>query len=310
MPGAKGKPTAAACVAALALAVPSTTTFVRAAADAGQAAASASPASRGPSERWNAFSATVSIRRSVQGGEDAAPVRPAPAVVYRWESRQAGERWTSSMAVLAGARPPVITPAGKQQEVPPLITRIEDDGDGTGPRFYTRDGKQVNLPGEAERQRLQALVAGKAGESVFAGTEEMVREAAPLRAGGPGIKARGRDWIDGLVPSRERTESRRAALRRRLGAMHGKVRGFERYLQSTDDETTEVLVDGEWSVPVEINVMRGGVLESHTTYSYVPGPGGALVRSRSHSEHLLPESNGKRLAIDVELTNVLLEERR
>jgi hypothetical protein len=167
----------------------------------------------------------------------------------------------------------------------------------------------VKLPGEAERQKLEALAAGT-GSDVFAGTDEMVREAAPLRAGGPGIKARGREWIDGLVPARERKESRRAAVRRRLGAAHGKVRGFDRYLQPTDDGTTEVLVDADWSVPVEINVMRGGVLQSHTTYSYTPGPGGALVRSRSHSEHLLPEGKGKRLAIDIELTNVLLEERR
>jgi hypothetical protein len=214
------------------------------------------------------------------------------------------------MSVLAGARPPVITPSGKQQEILPLVTRVEDNGDGTGPRFYTRDGKQVKLPGQAERQKLEALVAGKAGATAFAGVDEMVRDAAPLRAGGPGIKARGREWIDGLVPSRENRDSRRAALRRRLGAMHGKVRGFERYLQTVDDETTEVLVDADWSVPIEINVMRGGALQSHTTYSYVPGPGGALVRSRSHSEHLLPEGKGKRMAIDVELTNVLLEERR
>jgi hypothetical protein len=214
------------------------------------------------------------------------------------------------MAVLAGARPPVITPAGKEQEILPLITRIEDSGDGRGPRFFTRDGTQVNLPGVAERQKLEALATSASGDGLFAGVDDMVRQAAPLRAGGPGIKARGRDWIDGLVPSRERKDSRLAALRRRLGATHGKVHGFERYLQATDDTTTEVLVDGEWSVPVEINVTRGGVLQSHTTYSYVPGPGGALVRSRAHSEHLLPDGKGKRLAVDVELTNVTLEDRR
>lgn len=213
------------------------------------------------------------------------------------------------MAVLAGVRPPVITPSGKQQEILPVIARVEDDGDGGGPRFYTRDGQEVKLPGDAERQKLQSL-ARASGADLFAGTDEMVREAAPLRAGGPGIKPRGRDWIDGIVPSRERKEARRAALRRRLGAMNGRVRGFERYLQAVADKTTEVLVDAEWCVPVEINVMRGGVLESHTTYSYVPGPGGALVRSQSHSEHLLPEGSGRRLAIDVELTDVTLEERR
>jgi hypothetical protein len=213
------------------------------------------------------------------------------------------------MAVLAGARPPVITPAGKQQEVVPLIARVEDSGDGRGPRFYTRDGKEVTLPGEGERQKLRSL-AGASGEHLLDGIDDLVRESAPLRAGGPGLKAQGRDWIDAIVPSNEKKDSRRADLRRRLGAAHGKVRGFDRYLQAAADRTTEVLVDAEWSVPVEINVMRGVSLESHTTYSYVPGPGAALIRSRSHSEHLLPESKGKRLAIDVELTNVMLEERR
>jgi hypothetical protein len=309
MPGAKGKPTAAACVAALVLAVPSTTTSVRAAADATQQAPSASPASKGPSERWNTVSAIVSIRRGVQDDGTPGTARPAPAAVYRWESRQAGDTWTSSMAVLAGPRPPVITPAGKQQEIMPLIARVEDSGDGSGPRFYTRDGKEVRLPGDAERQKLRSLARSSA-DTLLAGIDDLVRPSTPLRAGGPGLKARGHDWIDAIVPSRERKDSRRAALRRRLGATHGKVRGFERYLQAVDDKTTEVLVDAEWSVPVEINVMSGAVLESHTTYSYVPGPGGALVRSRTHSEHLLPDSHGKRLAIDVELTNVMLEERR
>ena len=110
------------------------------------------------------------------------------------------------------------------------------------------------------------------------------------------------------MPSRLRGDSRRLALQRRFGKAVGRLRGLDRYLESTPDRTTEVLADPDWAVPVEINVVRGGQLQSRARFSYDAGPGSSLVRRNSHVEQVI--SKDVRAVVDVDLSSVRLEDRR
>ena len=92
-----------------------------------------------------------------------------------------------------------------------------------------------------------------------------------------------------------------------MGSPQGLVRGLERFVQSRDGHTTEVLSDPAWSVPVEINVVRDGVLVSHSVLSYDEDPGAGLVRRRIRSEQLLSPESGDRALVDFELSNIRLD---
>jgi hypothetical protein len=91
-----------------------------------------------------------------------------------------------------------------------------------------------------------------------------------------------------------------------MGAVQGGVRGLERFLQNSDGTTTEVLSDPAWAVPVEINVVRGTTLVSHSVLSYDEDPGVGLVRRRIRSEQLLSPESGDRAVVDFELSNITL----
>jgi hypothetical protein len=294
MSNAQGRPLAIACAAALALAVPSVEADVP---------ATSGP---GPQGRWNTFAADVTIRRGLRDEAHQVVGSDGPAVTYRWQRTQSGLQWKTTMTVVNGARPDVITPTGQSQAIPAAIARIEDDGDGSGPRFYSAQGTLVRPPALADRQKMGVK------DSVFAGTDAMLRPPQAAAAGGRPADE-GRDWVEAVLPSFERAGARKAALQRRFGQALEKLRGCDRYLQTIAGDTTEVLADETWAVPIEINVVRGGVLQSHTSFSYEPGPGGSLVRRRSHTEHLLTGPYGvknARMALDIELANVSIEERR
>ena len=77
MSNAQGKPLVIACAMALAIAVPSLGADVRSA--------------PGPQDRWNRFTADVTIRRSVRCRPVAeAPASHTPPTTYRWERVQSG----------------------------------------------------------------------------------------------------------------------------------------------------------------------------------------------------------------------------
>jgi hypothetical protein len=119
--------------------------------------------------------------------------------------------------------------------------------------------------------------------------------------------------VEALMPSLEGKSARRAALQKRFGTAVGQVRGLGQYLQTVEEQTTEVLADNEWGVPVEINTLRNGVLQSHATFEYETGPKGSLVRRHSRVEQAIadrPEWKDARMVLDVELSNVTLEDRR
>jgi hypothetical protein len=295
MSNAQGRPLAIACAAALTLAVLSSETHVR---------ATTGP---GPQDRWNTFTADVTIRRGLRDEAHQPVGTDGPAVMYRWQRIQSGGRWKTTMSVVNGPRPEVVTPTGQSQAIPPAIARIEDDGDGSGPRFYSLQGTLVRPPALGDRQKMGV------SDSVFANSDALLRRPLPLASGAGRVADEGREWVEAVLPSLGQSSARKAALERRFGKALGKLRGQDRYLQTTADETTEVLADETWAVPVEVNIVRAGALESHASFSYEAGPGGSLVRRRSHVEHVITGMNGgkgARMALDVELANVTLEDRR
>ncbi|MEO7791375.1 MAG: hypothetical protein ABIX28_17565 [Vicinamibacterales bacterium] len=281
-----------ACAMALAIAVPSLRADVRSA--------------PGPQDRWNRFSADLTIRRVVlpAGGDAAAST--TPATTYRWERVQSGPRWKTTMEVKGSGRAPFVTPTGALQEVAPVVARIEDDGGEEGPRFYGLDGKRLRLPTIADRRQMGL------GDELFAkGDPLLPAEVTEPRAVAGGV-AIGREWVDALLPTLDKRGARAQRLQRRFGLAKGKWKGRDRYLEVKGDDTTEVLIDPTWSVPVEINVARAGVLRSHATFTYEPGPGGSMLRKVAHVERAIDEGAGKsgRMVMDVELANVRLEERK
>jgi hypothetical protein len=299
MSNAKGSPMAIACATAFALAV--SESYLRAIGGSG------------PEEKWNTFSAEVTIRRGLRDAAHPSGSSDGPAVKYRWERIESGGRWKTTMTVLAGARPAVITPTGQPLTIPPVIVRIEDDGDGSEPRLYNLQGALVRPPAKSDRQKIRA------NDSVFATTDALTAGRPASLSKGAAPADQGRDWVDALLPSFEGKSARRAELQRRFGKAVGNVRGLSRYQQFSGDVTIEVLADDDWGVPMEINILRTGALESHATFEYEAGPNGSLVRRRSRVEHVVAagpggsdkwEKNDARMVLDVELANVKLEDRR
>ena len=90
-----------------------------------------------------------------------------------------------------------------------------------------------------------------ASESVFAPTDALAESTSAGATKGHSPSGRGRDWVEALMPSLEGKSARRAALQKRFGTAVGQVRGLGQYLQTVEEQTTEVLADNEWGVPVE-----------------------------------------------------------
>ena len=294
MSNPKGRPMALACAAALVLAVPASQAYVRAV------------STPDPQERWNTFTADVTIRRGLRDAAQLSGQNDGPPLKYRLIRVESGQFWKTTMLVVGRTRSDVVAPTGRLQPIPPLVSRIEDDGDGSEPRLYDLQGALLRPPSKIDRQKMGAP------ESVFASTDALL-ESQPADAKGQRPADRGREWVDALMPSLERNSARRAALQKRFGNAVGKVRGLDRYVQTSADQTLEVLADDNLNVPVEINSVRGGALLSHATFVYEAGPQGALVRRRAHVEHAIPdrpERKDARLVLDVELANVTLEDRR
>ena len=68
-------------------------------------------------------------------------------------------------------------------------------------------------------------------------------------------------------------------------------------------------MDPESALPVEVNVVRQNVLETHTTIEYGTIARGQLVRRRLRSEQLIDASSGRRSVVAVDFSNVAAEGR-
>jgi hypothetical protein len=257
--------------------------------------ASAAPAA----ERWNTFSADITIRHS-RVKPDGLPAGGAtPAVRYRWERRLTGAGWKSTMTFETEAPVSVQSPGGRKQiENPFAVARIEDDEDGTPLRLFDRKGERLRVPSEPQLRRQFNRAPGPL----------LANETALANAVRP--RTFGREWSEAILAIPSKAGARRAALERRFGRAAGRVRALDRFVSTRDQETTEVLADPQSALPLEINVVRTQALVSHTTMGYVRGEGGTLIRRSLHIERAIPDTAGERTATDVEINNVRLEEKR
>lgn len=170
------------------------------------------------------------------------------------------------------------------------VSRVEDDENGTPLRFYDRLGTLIVPLPETERQQL-GLSSGTFSDVPASG--------APTDP----------DWVDAIIVPPSKRELRHLSLEERLGSPVGVVNGLDRYLVTAGVTQHEVLVDSERAIPLEANVVRDGVLMSHQTFGYIPGPDGRVVRTMIGLEQPVSDGSGDRIVSTIELSNIHLDRR-
>jgi hypothetical protein len=236
---------------------------------------------------------------------------------YRWVRSLGDAGWKTTLTVLSVSPDTIQTSKGPQavsRKVP--VSRIEI-GDAHSPaRIFDAEGRMLfmlptapptDLPSAASSAALPAELEAVRGAAAAFKANLTTAVAAGTGAGDAPADQRSRAWVEHLMPTAAGQGTRRAALARDMGSPQGMVRGLERFVQSRDGNTTEVLSDPTWSVPVEINVARDGALVSHSILSYDEEPGVGLVRRRIRSEQLLSPESGDRALVDFELSNIRLD---
>jgi len=264
---------------------------------------------------WDTFTADVTIRRRLIRN-DGTPGPEAPEMRYRWVRTLEDAVWKTTMTVLSVSSDTIQTSKGPQavsRKVP--VARIEIGDTRSPARIFDAEGRMLfMLPtmsatdgtrvasGAALPPQLEAVRGAAASFKASLATAAATGSDA---SDAPAV-LRSREWADHLLPSAAGRGARRAALTRDMGSPQGLVHGLDRFIQTRDDTTTEVLSDPAWSVPVEINVFRNGALVSHSVLSYEEDPGAGLVRRRIRSEQLVSPESGDRALVDFELSNIRL----
>jgi hypothetical protein len=190
------------------------------------------------------FSAQVSVERTMVD-ERGKVIRELPGSRYRMERTADGRL---RLTMLATRSYPTSGPLADAYAG--LV--VEQDGASGALRVLGKDGRP--LPG------IPALPAS------------VVRTAVPAASD------------EGLIARVGALAARRAALTQTFGARVGAVRGLDRYVVKRGAAIEEVLVSPQAALPVEINVVEGGVLTERHQYDYEAQPDGALVRTRARSE--------------------------
>lgn len=251
-----------------------------------------------PDDAWDTLVADVLVtsRRVTRQGTPTGAT--APPVRYRVERSRVAGRWRTTMTLADVPGPQILSTNGTiNADTRSAIARIEDDEDGTGPRFVDRSGQVVAAPTDAELARI-----ARGG-----------RPVRPDRTGRPATRRRDAGdagWIRQLLPAARDKGVRRAALERTHGAPVGRVRGLDRFVSTEGDGAREVLADPVSALPVEVNVTRGGRLLSHREIRYEPGPGGAPRQRSVRVERLISPASGERTITEIDYTTLRLERRR
>lgn len=283
---------------------------------------------------WDRFTARVRVRREWVSAEaavgGAAPVRAdggsvpaAQTSEYVLERRKTTSGWKTLVTVVSDTQPTVQTRSGPAALTPALaIARIEDDEDGSAPRFFDSRGTEVLPASSSLFRRLAAGAASSANRRPPGGSPvaeiagpasldvALVEQAMSMTAP---RQAEGREWVRSLVLTPNRAASRRQVVQRALGRRAGWVRGYGRYMRQAGDRQVEVLLDERDGVPVETNVVEGGQLRSHTTYRYERAASGALVRRGARVERAVPPtpdrqaSAASRVVTDISFSQVRLD---
>jgi hypothetical protein len=247
-----------------------------------------------PAPSWDTFSADLTIRRQLVRRDGQVGLE-GPEMRYRWTRALTATGWKTTLTLVSASPDTIQTAKGPQpisRKIP--VSRVEIGDPQTPTRVFDTDGRMVfMLPSQATPP---AAIAAATALPASAGAFEL-----------PAGVRHSRDCIYQLMPTQAGGAARRATLVRAMGSPHGIDRGLERFLSNAGGETTEVLSDPAWNVPVEINVVRDGALVSHSTFSYADDPGAGRVRRRLRSEHLLSPESGDRSVVDVELSNIRLD---
>jgi hypothetical protein len=251
-------------------------------------------------EKWNTFSAEVTVNRFETGADGKPTGFKAPAVTYRFERIAAPWGWRTVFSLIAAERQKVQSLKGPDREVDSLsVVRLEDDGDGTPIRVTTRDGRRPvsRLPVSVVKDGLDKVLSLNPGlpASLFTTTTTK-----------PAPSASDRDWVDSIIASPDRSSARRSALLRRYGGSTGRLQGLDRYESVQGPHRIEVLADPQSSVVVAVNTFRDGIASDRTTLIYTQAQG-ALVRKGIRSErHVSAE---KRAVTEVEFSKITFEQR-
>jgi hypothetical protein len=274
-----------------------------------------------PPATWDTFSADLTIRRQLLRRDGTVGLQ-GPEMRYRWTRTLTERGWKTAMTLVSASAATVQTDKGPQavsRKIP--VSRIEIGDPQTPTRIFDTDGRMAFLLPSQAPPAESGGAAARPGRELERGSEPGTQPASmaealaaaialPTSHGAselPAGAARSRDWVEHLMPTRAAGPVRRAALVRAMGHPHGLERGLDRFLANADGETTEVLSDPAWGVPVEINVVRDGALVSHTSFGYAEDPGAGRIRRRMRSEHLLSPESGDRSVVDVELSNIRLD---
>jgi hypothetical protein len=244
---------------------------------------------------WNTFVVDVTVRhRRVDGSGQKIDGSPEGAT-FTLERRRDGDRWKTTYVL--GPRDPqrVETPQGTV-DLPRVlpIARIETDASGRR-RFYDSHGREIALP---SRSDLQTLFRHAVPESPHRPSPGTVDEGA--------LDTQGTGWLDGLVNPASKLDERRRRLVQQYGTPR-KYKALDRYLQIDGQRVRELLVEPATALPVEINVIVEGVLQSHTTLQYSSATDGSHVKRGLHVEAVRQGAPGERELVDVAFENLRFE---
>jgi hypothetical protein len=241
----------------------------------GVKASSQAAIAQGDNPGTEVFSADVVIERSVVD-EGGRVIREMPAVHYRVTRATVGGKQRTTVVYQTPGNAALAGVAPDPHEG----MRVEFDEDGSPLRILNKDGQLIRIgDGSANAAWLPP---------------------AELRA------AAG----SGGVVLRDSVADRSERLRRDLGPPRGQFRGFEKYVTPFGDAMQEVLVARATATPVEINVVRNGVLESHSTYQYERLSDGSLVQRVWRDESRVPGHSSQRFVTQMTVSNVVAGKER
>jgi hypothetical protein len=256
---------------------------------------------RSGSAKGDSVGADISIARG-RVRADGTPEGVNTEVRYHWERERVNGRWRTVVTLPPTMSWAIDPETGAPRDAGERAVRVEDDEDGTPLRFFNGRGEQMEIPSPADLQRARGEFSTLPGP-----TEALDAPIPPAPVGPqmlrPSLTAPGRSWADTLVLDRAGSAARRSALERANGASRERLRGLDRFVSRRGDAAIETLVDPEWVVPVEVNIVRDGALVMHTMVKYAGGANGTLVRQQIHSTRLAG-SAGERATVDVQFANV------
>ena len=248
----------------------------------------------GPAETFESVSADVTVSQGLVSHAGTQVGAPVPPARYRWQRQKNGGHWKTTMTMMSSVRPALRLLSGATKEIAPAIVRIEDDGDGTAPRFYDDRGREVQPPQAADVARSRNALAG----------ESLALPAVTNRPPSSQPRSIDEGWIRSLVVMRSEAKTRRDEVLRKFGPALGRLRGMDRFLMAVEDGSVEVLIDPDTSVIREWNLVRKGELEARGSSVYDVASGDMLVRRKSKVERLLPNGGGNRMSTEVDFANV------